>query len=227
MFDDPEAAQSEPHLVQQVLAISRYREFADQTETMAADNINDRSFLRFPEEVIKRFIFLEALGFRRMNTKPTLVRYESSVIGINVYQGRQSYEIGLEIESLRKPTESYSFSKILRLVDTQRAESYRKFAAHTVEGVAHGVEQLAELLHECTDKGALNSKQLFSRLKLQRADLTRNYALSVQLRQAREKAEVACARKEFGNLVKILSPFQEHLNPVELKSWHTPKSICD
>src|SRR5260221_318053 len=108
----------------------------------SVNHVTDRSLLRFPEEVKRQFAFLEALGFRCVRAEPTLVRYESPAIGINIHQGRKSYEIGLEIEPMQMPTKSYPFSAILRLVDAKRGESYRNYAAHTVEGVAAGWRQL-------------------------------------------------------------------------------------
>lgn len=92
-----------------------------EANNMATDRIIDRSLLHFPEEVKHRFAYLEGLGFRDVRTEPTFVRYESPATAINIYQGRQSYEIGLEIESSQAPTESYSFSEVLRLLDAERA----------------------------------------------------------------------------------------------------------
>lgn len=193
----------------------------------SVNHVTDRSLLRFPEEVKRQFAFLEALGFRCVRAEPTLVRYESPAIGINIHQGRKSYEIGLEIEPMQMPTESYPFSAILRLVDAKRGESYRNYAAQTVEGVAEGVRQLAGLLHECTDAGILKDQQLFPRLKLQRGEWSRNYALEVELRQARNKLESAWAKKDFQKVVQILSPLEEHLHPAELKKLEYAKKHCD
>lgn len=190
---------------------------------MAIDRVIDRSVLHFPEEVRARFAYLEALGFACAHSEATLVRYESPVIGINIYQGRQSYEIGLEIESLQVPKGSYSFSEILRLVDAKRAENYRNFASHTVEGVAEGVQQLAALFHECIDAGILNEQQLFPRLKLQRGEWSKNYALEIELRQARSNSEDAWTKKDFQKVVQILSPLREHLHPAELKKLEYAK----
>lgn len=70
---------------------------------MDVDRVIDTSLLHFPEEVKSRFAFLERLGFRRVRPKATLVRYESLVMGINVYHGGRSYEIGIEIEPVQGP----------------------------------------------------------------------------------------------------------------------------
>ena len=191
--------------------------------TMAMDPVIDRSFLHFPEETRRRFAFLEALGFRCLRSEATLVRYESTAMAICIYQGRQSYEVGLEIQSAEAPTQSYSFSEILRLVDPKRADGYRNFAARTAEGVAKGVLRLAGLLHECLDAGILSDERLFSRLKLQRIDMSRNYALEVKLKGAQNELKSAWAKKDFSKVIQILSPLQEHLNPSDLKKLEYAK----
>lgn len=142
---------------------------------------------------------------------------------INVYHGRRSFEISLEIKSLETPTESYPISALVRLFDAKRGEEYKVYSTHTVEGVAEGVRRLAKLLHECLKAGVLDDKQLFSRLKLQRHDLAGKYALEVQLSQGRQQSESAWAKKDFAKVVKILSPLQEHLNPSDLKKLEYAK----
>ena len=116
-----------------------------------------------------------------------------------------------------------SFSEILRLVDNERAEQYRDYATHTVEGVAKGVRQLAELFRECIGAGILNDSGFFPRLKLQRDEWAGNYALETQLERARKISESAWAEKNFEKVVRILAPFQEHLNPSDLKKLEYAK----
>ena len=191
---------------------------------MAVDRSIDRSLLHFPEEVKRRFTFLAASGFRDVHAEPTLVRYESQPMIINVFHGRRSYEIGLEIESREVPAESHTMSEILRLVDAERADNYRNFAAHTVEGVAQGVQQLAVLFQKCIEAGIFNDEHFFPRLKVQRSTLTNDYWFKMNFKQAHYEAESAWSKKDFGKVVQILSPLQEHLNPSDLKKLDYAKN---
>lgn len=177
---------------------------------------NDRVLLRFAEEVITHFAFLETKGFRCLSSEATLVQYGSGDVRINIHHGRQSYEISLHIENMLV-SNSYSFSELLRLIDNERGEQYRDYAAQTVQGVAEGVRQLADLLRECVDAGILDDIELFCRLKLQRDEWAKNYALETQLEQVRSKAESAWTEKNFGKVIEVLTPFQEHLTPSDLK----------
>lgn len=189
---------------------------------MNTEHITDRSLLRFADEVKTHFAFLDSKGFRCVRSEATLVQFDSAEVAISIHHGRQSYEISLQIENVRG-SDSYSFSEILRLVHNERAEQYRDYATHTVEGVAEGVRQLAELFRECVDAGILDDSELFSHLKLQRGEWARNYALETQLEQARRKCESAWTEKNFGKVIEVLTPFQEHLNPSDLKKLEYAK----
>src|SRR5438045_7554154 len=98
---------------------------------MATERVTDRSALRFAEEVKARFSFLEALGFHCVRSEATLVRFESPKVSINVYHGRHSFEIDLEIEPAQSPADAYSFASVLRLVDPAQLGHTRSYATHT------------------------------------------------------------------------------------------------
>ena len=183
---------------------------------MATERVTDRSLLRFAEEVKDHFSFLETLGFRCARSEVTFVRFESPRVSINVFHGRHSFEIDLEIEPAQSSADAYSFSEILRLVDRKGAEQYRNYATHTAQGVAEGVRCLAEGFHQCVDAGILNDDQLFSRLKLQKKELTEKYADEVELRQARRKAEAAWRTKDYAAVVKALKPLRAALTATEV-----------
>jgi hypothetical protein len=190
---------------------------------MATEHVTNRSVLRFAEEVEDSFSFLKPLGFRRARSEPTFVRFESPQASINVYHGRRSFEIGLEIES---PTDAYSFSEILRLVDREQGEKYRNYATHTTQGVVEGVGKLAERFQRCIAAGILNDKQLFSRLKLQRQELATNYALETQLQQARRKAEVAWRNKDYASVVEAFKPLRAALTATEVGKLEFAEKQC-
>lgn len=183
---------------------------------MATERVTDRSVLRFAQEVKDRFSFLEVLGFHCVRSEEAFVRFESPKASLNVFHGRYSFEIDLEVESAPSPTDVYSFSEILRLVDQEQAEQYRNYATHTVQGVAEGVGKLVELFRRCIAAGILNDKQLFAHLKLQREELARNYALETQLTQARRKAETAWHAKDYAAVIKALKPLRAALNATEV-----------
>ncbi len=189
---------------------------------MNTNHITDRSFLRFSDEVKARFAFLDAKDFRCTRSEAASVRFESAEQAIDIYHDRLSYEICLQIENVRG-TDSYSLSEILHLIHHERAQQYRDYATHTVEGVAEGVRQLAELFRNCIDDGILNDSELFFRLKLQRSEWVQSCALETQLNQARRKSESAWSERNFRKVIELLAPFQEHLNHTEIKKLEYAK----
>ena len=190
---------------------------------MATERVTDRSVLRFAEETKDRFAFLETLGFHHVRSEQTFVRFESPRANVNVYHGRRSFEIGLEIESA---ADAYSFSEILRLVDRKQVEQYRNYATHTAQGVAEGVAKLAELFQGCIAAGILNDKQLFARLKAQRGELARNYALETQLEQARRKSEAAWRTQDYAAVVAALKPLRAALTATEVGKLEFAEKQC-
>lgn len=180
--------------------------------------LTKREKFKFPDEVRRRFSFLDSLGFSYIDGVATLVCFKSSEFFVNIYHGRQSYEIGLEI-GLESDENIYSISEISQLLGIEGSELYRNYVASTKEAVAEGVRQLAETFQECVDAGLLegSSKNIFARLEKQRSERAKNYALQTQLSQALKKAEQAWERKDFGKVVFYLEPFRDHLSPSNLK----------
>lgn len=193
---------------------------------MTVESISDRSVLRFAEEVKDRFSFLEALGFRRTCSEATLVRFESPSIGINVFHGRRSFEIGLEIQSTQLPTESYSIPEIVRIFDKEQGVQYKYYATHTAQGVSEGVRQLAKLFQRCVAAGLLNDTQFFSRLEQQKKELVAKYALEVQLRQARRESEIGWRKKDYAAVVKALKPLRAGLTATEVGKLEYAEKQC-
>lgn len=185
--------------------------------SIATERVTDRSLLRFAEEVKEQFAFLGALGFQCVRSEATFVRFESPRVCINIYHGRHSFEIDLEIEPAQSPTDAYSFAEILRLVDREQLGHSKNYATHTEQGVVEGVRQLAELFRRCIAAGILNDDSLFSRLKLQKKEVTANYADEVELLQARRAAEVAWRNKDYAAVVKALKPLRAALTATEVR----------
>jgi hypothetical protein len=190
---------------------------------MSIENINNRAFLHFSDEVKLHFAFLKVLGFTCVHFDETYVRFESQNLAINICHGRQSYEISLEVESLIT-SERYSYEAILRLIDRDQAKQYRNYATHTVEGVAEGISQLSYLFRKCINTGILNDITLFSHLKTQRSELAKSYAREIQLEHAYKKSEAAWAEKDFKSVVQALVPLKENLNLTDVKKLEYAKN---
>lgn len=180
----------------------------------------DRRALHFAETVRKSFTFLAAHGVDLVESGPTLVLFESGQLYVNVYHGRKSFELGLEIGPLKttRSTEApFSMSEIIRLVEPEMAERYRDYAARTAEGVGEGVRRLALLFHRYVDGGLLRDPGLFVRLDRQRAALSEDFERKVNTAQIRRKLDEAWHAKDYPGVVGLLERIGADLTPSERK----------
>ncbi len=184
----------------------------------------DKNLFHFDKEVLFHFSFLKEKGFSCRDHNESFVRFESLFIFINIYHGRMSYEIGLEIEDVNCNA-VYALSELLRITDNATADSYRKYSATTAQAVAKGVEQLAEIFCRCVRTGVLEDDKLFSRLRKQREILANKLSIETRLDEARRQSEIAWKNKRFDEFIDALSPFQKHLSLVEIKKITYAKKV--
>lgn len=181
---------------------------------------NDRAALAFPEVVCSEFDFLIKNRFRCVRIEPTFVRYESDKIFINVYHGRTSYELGLEVGPLMtavEPDLGYSFSALLSLAAPPEAATYRNFIAKTPTALKTGVLLLREKFQACGWEILRADPDIFVKLKAQRAQSSEAFAMEVRARQVRPKAEAAFRRKNYEEALRLYDSIRSNLSAVELK----------
>lgn len=179
----------------------------------------NRAILRFAELVQKHFAFLEAQGFRRVRTEPTIVRFESPSLFINIYHGRSSFEIGAELGRLEVDEDEkqpYPMSALLGVVGVPMAKEYRDYATRTPDGVNEGLAKLAKLFREHISQNLQNTG-LFQLLMEQRKAWGNDFAQEVNLSQARHKLETAWHAKDYNRVVELLYSLRDALTPTELQ----------
>ena len=176
----------------------------------------DRSHLNFGEKVRKMFAFLEDLGFSAIEFLPTLVRYQNSDIDIevDVYHGRQSYEIGagITVSGMR-----YSISEILQANDPEAHKQFRYSMATTSEGVNTALEELSLLMKRYGDAALKGESQFVATIEAQRKKWSENYAMNVLVSQLLPKANDAFRQKDYTTAVDLYSRIRECLSSAELK----------
>lgn len=180
----------------------------------------DRATLAFPEAVRSEFGFLPRHRFRCVHTEPTFVRYESDKIFVNIYHGRSSYELGIEVGPLYSSVEldmGYSLSALIRLVAPEEGAAYRSFVATTPKEVQIGVKLLGEKFQAYGWDLLWGDPDIFTKLKTQRAQLSETFAMEVLARQVRPKAEAAFRSKDYREAIRLYDSIRNQLTPVELK----------
>ncbi len=174
----------------------------------------ERTGLNFSDKVKDLFVFLEQLGFSIVESLPTLVRYKKGDIEVDVYHGRQSYEIGAGITISGN---RYSISEIIRLNAPDIAKNFRYAMATTAEGVATALETLSMLMKRFGGAALKGDPEFIAALEQQRQQWSEDYALEVLAEQLRPKANEAFHRKDYSMAADLYSRILKCLSAVERK----------
>lgn len=176
--------------------------------------ILNRSSLNFESNVRKIFSFLDDLGFSIAEVSPTHILYQKGDFEVDIYHGRQSYEIAAGIfgHGVR-----YAMSEIIRVTNPAVAERYRSFVATTPESVITALEELAALMKEYGVKALCGDSQFFSELEHQRKTWSEAYSLDVLAKQLRPKADNAFRRGDYAVAAELYARIRPRLSPTEIK----------
>lgn len=186
-------------------------------------NTSDRTHLNFAEKTRKAFAFLGELGFSEVEALPTLVRYRKGSVEVDVYHGRQSYEIGAGVTAFGT---RYAITEIMRHIDPEFAKRYHYAAATTSEGVIAALEKLSSLVKHYVRVALDGDVRLFSMLKSERKAWSEGYALDVLADQLRPQANDAFRKKDYARASELYSRIRERLSPTELKKMRIAEERC-
>jgi hypothetical protein len=186
----------------------------------------DRWKLGFKEEVVASFKFLRKYGFRRVRAEATLVRYHTAwpltrnkmKLFVNVYHGRGSYEMGVEMGPRERESEAVTLPEIVEWAGGEESKSSREhvtFQTSSREGVQKFVPKLAELVKKYAGPFLRGDAKAYDSLLGQRHRSTQRYLTQMELDRAREKAEAAWHAKDYAQVVRFYEPFQDELKRSE------------
>ena len=184
------------------------------------EDFTGRVALGFARVVQEAFRFLSGYGFRLQSSEVTILRYASERVFVNVYHGRSSYELGVEIGLVSpRPDEAtgYSLSELVRLKSPEEAEQFRNFMATTPNEVKVGVKKLAEQLMAYGDKALRGDGLVFETLAQQRRAWSSTFAAEVTYRQVSPKAAEAFRRQDYRKAAELYESIEGKLTPAELK----------
>ncbi len=181
----------------------------------------ERAKLGFKEAVLSSFKFLGELGLRPVEKKVTFVRYESSEVFLNVYHGRASFELGVEIGRLKEPEqEKLTIYEIVAWAGAEKAEGFGQhvmFQVSSPEGVQELVPKLAHLVQRYGTAFLKGDATAYRAALQDRSQTATDYVKQVILRDVRSKAEAAWRAKDYAQVVELYGPARRQLTEVEAK----------
>lgn len=181
----------------------------------------ERMYLGFAEEALKAFDFLtKEYGFRCVKAEPTFVRYESPHVYINVYHGRASYELGVEIgrfDMLHQEEYPFSISDVMALNVGLSKTNYKPVQVSTAEGVSAFVPKLAEYVSRYAGPVLQGDASTFKQLSKVRSERAIKTTKEIEMSQVRNKANEAWHKKNYAKLIELYEPVQDALTPAEIK----------
>jgi len=183
--------------------------------------MQERADLHFERKVRGAFLFLEEMGFIEVEAAPTLVRYQKGDVEVDVYYGRQSYEVGAGVTAFGV---RYAMSEIIRTADPAAAKTYRHAVATTPDGIAEGLEELGSLMRRYGADALNGDRQFFSILAKQREQWSEDYALDVLADQLRPRAEEAFRRGDYVMAAELYARIKGRLTQAEVKKLAVAQS---
>lgn len=185
----------------------------------------DRWRLGFKPAVLAAFGFLEEMGFRVVRAEDTFVRYESSTVFLNVYHGRGSYGLGVELGWLadQRPFELGLASALA----TGRPE---------LEVMGGGTAFARPLVEKLVREMALNTRKYslplltgnasaFAALGVYQDRVSEEFVAAQRLRDIRATAERARIAHDWAGVARAYAAIASDLTPLEQRRLHFARKM--
>lgn len=182
-----------------------------------------RMQLGFAQVVESNFDFLvKQFGYRIVYSQPTFVRYETKRTFVNIYHGRSSYELGVEIGYWIKvrgkvAERKFMLGEVVALDHDPIAVGYRDYSARDKESVARFIKQLADWTQQFGSKALNGDPATLDALKAQSARQSQALMDGWKASKLRKAANEAWHRKDWARLIDIYAELETEVKTIELK----------
>jgi hypothetical protein len=186
------------------------------------DQISSRIKLGFTPAVLSSFHFLiEDYKFKCVKTDVTFVRYESKSMFVNIYHGRISCEIGVEIGKLEEDPSIqenwYTIGEILDTVGVRKDLKFTFFQSSDKDVIKKLLGKLAEYVKNYAEPMLNGDLEMLEKVQALRKEKSDAYIKEMNLRPIREMADIAWRQRDYVKFVGLYSSVEDDLTSVELK----------
>ncbi|HLN02441.1 MAG TPA: hypothetical protein VK335_24350 [Bryobacteraceae bacterium] len=181
----------------------------------------NRHQLGFGQAVLESFEFLRSYGLKPVTTTPTLVRYESRKVFVDVHHGRGSFEIGVKV-GRRDRSEKYGLAYMVSWAGKAawEAEGFGRgtmFQVSSREGVQQFVPRVAELVRKYGDPFLLGDKAFYRQLEEANRRASAEFTKRQVLEDIRKQAEASWSEKDFARVVELCKSMRADLTEIETR----------
>ncbi len=182
----------------------------------------DRELLGFARAARSAFAFLEEFGFGVTAESSTFVRFESDAVFVNVFHGRGSYELGVEIGHLIEVDgelveQKFPLADVVALSVPLDDVGFQSFATTKADRLPTFLEQLADWTRRFAGPVLRGDPGVF--VALSAANAQRSIAMQEAWRatRLRNAADVAGRAKDYPRVVDAYSEMISELRTVALR----------
>jgi hypothetical protein len=179
----------------------------------------NREQLGFAKAVLGSFDFLRTYGLKPVEGSATFVRFESRDVFANVYHGRASYEIGVEV-GIKARNEKYGLDYIVSRAGAWEAEGFGRgtiFQVRSPEGVQRILVRVAELLKKYGTPFLEGDAGFYGQLDEANRRASAEYTKRQFVEGIRKQANAAWVEKSFSRVVELYQSIREDLTAIEAK----------
>lgn len=176
---------------------------------------SDRESLGFPAAVKRAFGTLAIeYGLRITSTAPTLVRYSSDRVSLDVYHGRTSYEIGAEVGRVGAGR-AYAVADVLRVVLGGAHGLKTLFWANSPGAVVERLDSLAELVTQNYPAVLRGDEDVWVRIETETAVYEEAETRRIVEYPVRASAAKAWIQKDYVRVARLYATIERLLSEVE------------
>ncbi|HLA04390.1 MAG TPA: hypothetical protein VJZ16_00265 [Syntrophales bacterium] len=175
----------------------------------------NRKYFEFPEMVEHHFRFLEQeLGFIMVEASETFIQYRSQLFFVNIYHGRQSYEVGFEVGRIDEAPLRYGLSALLMVV-VPEYNGNTFFQARDKKTLQKSVERLAQIVKAHCHYLLMGDLETWKKLEnirqLEKKQLHQNYFV----RPTKNEALGAWQRRDYEEVICKYETIETDLTEIE------------
>lgn len=177
-----------------------------------------RADLGFREAVLESFRFLELnYGFECVQADDTFVRFESDIMAVQVFHGRQSYEVDVEVIDLKRAASGYPPFHLADIMRYEGEHSDDVPQATTGPAVRRVVQELGRRMQRYGGDAAEGNPIYLRRLAVQREQESQRQMQDRRIAEIRQRAKTAWRRREYPTVIDLLSSIETELTASERK----------